>query len=44
MRKYLFVTVNARRKILCLTIGNEELILTILQVKPCGLGKGNTGK
>lgn len=38
MRKYVFVTVNAGRKIFCLNIGNEELTLTMLQEKLCGLG------
>lgn len=38
MRQYLFVTGNARRRICCLNIGNEELTPTILQVKPLGLG------
>lgn len=34
----IFVTGNARRRICCLNIGNEELTLTILQGKPSGLG------
>lgn len=33
MRKYVFVTVNAGRKICCLNIGNEEVTLTMLQEK-----------
>ena len=40
MRKCLFVTGNARRRICCLNTGNEELTLTILQRKPFGLGGG----
>lgn len=34
----IFVTGNAGRKTCCLTIGSEELTLTILQGKPFGLG------
>jgi len=37
IRKYLFVTGNARRRIFCLNTGDEELTLIILQGKPFGL-------